>query len=688
MILYGVLVKLSHFLPTGRWEGDQNQESQKTCHGLLIVRVKQFSLKPLYTYILLVAGILSTLPAWSVSVDTLRIQEVTIVEPRIKFYTEDIRIADIDTLIRQQNPFLNLGELLCLTNAVNIQSYGGAGSLASISIRGTGSSHTNVLWNGIPLNALTTGISDLSMIPVAPFTNISVVYGSSGSLYGAGAFGGSVILDHEPDWSNRLRFQTSIEGGSFGSVGLNFNLETGNGTIQYKLSPFLQSARNDFLFEDSEKPSRPVERRDHNFFQNYGAIQNLNIQLPKQHMVEFGLWYQVKYNQLPLPMGSYGQSQQSQTDSTLKIYMKWVKRFTRFSLEARTGYGYDFMRFVDRQSGPDNHYAIDSRISNKQLYFDFNARFYQLGRLTLDVGGNAALLAGYTNNYLEGSGKEYRANVVASAKYKLDLLTLNGSLRWHTDHYFKNKVLYSIGIRWPVIANRWILRAHMSNRYRLPSFNDRYWFPGGNVDLRPETGWGSDVGTIVEIFNTDLSKQQLQYRISVHSTHIHHWIQWIPSNGYWSPVNYKEIWARGLETGLYYVVQAHRLSMTLNMDYAYTKSTVQKVQNPDILGKEMQYVPRHLLKGHFALAYGPLVCSLDYQVTGKRFTTGDNDAHYVLEPFQTTTFSTGYTLQRKNHRLTLRFQLMNLMNEQYQLVRNYPMPGRSYHVGLQYKFND
>ena len=128
--------------------------------------------------------------------------------------------------------------------------------------------------------------------------------------------------------------------------------------------------------------------------------------------------------------------------------------------------------------------------------------------------------------------------------------------------------------------------------------------------------------------------------------------------------------------------------MTLNMDYAYTKSTVQKVQNPDILGKEMQYVPRHLLKGHFALAYGPLVCSLDYQVTGKRFTTGDNDAHYVLEPFQTTTFSAGYTLQRKNHRLTLRFQLMNLMNEQYQLVRNYPMPGRSYHVGLQYKFND
>jgi outer membrane cobalamin receptor len=39
-----------------------------------------------------------------------------------------------------------------------------------------------------------------------------------------------------------------------------------------------------------------------------------------------------------------------------------------------------------------------------------------------------------------------------------------------------------------------------------------------------------------------------------------------------------------------------------------------------------------------------------------------------------------------NNVLTGRFDLKNLFDEQYEIVRNYPMPGRSYQLTVNYKF--
>jgi iron complex outermembrane receptor protein len=81
---------------------------------------------------------------------------------------------------------------------VFVKSYGAPGNLTSLSFRGTLSNHTQITWNGFPLNNPTTGDADLSLIPLTIADKVSLVYGASGSLYGGGTFGGSVDLISSP----------------------------------------------------------------------------------------------------------------------------------------------------------------------------------------------------------------------------------------------------------------------------------------------------------------------------------------------------------------------------------------------------------------------------------------------------------------------------------------------------------
>ena len=71
----------------------------------------------------------------------------------------------LDSSILTNPQHLNLGDLLSKKSHLFIKSYG-IGSLATVSLRGSGSAHTQLNWNGISLNSCMNGSSDLSLFPL------------------------------------------------------------------------------------------------------------------------------------------------------------------------------------------------------------------------------------------------------------------------------------------------------------------------------------------------------------------------------------------------------------------------------------------------------------------------------------------------------------------------------------------
>ena len=124
------------------------------------------------------------------------------------------KIQRIDSATLRQFQFGSLIDLLSLNTPIAFKNYG-PGQLATVAFRGTSASHTAVLWNGININQPNLGLTDFSTLPVAGFDRLSVQYGSSASVVGSGAVGGSILLGSSADWQRTFSVTLGQQFASF-----------------------------------------------------------------------------------------------------------------------------------------------------------------------------------------------------------------------------------------------------------------------------------------------------------------------------------------------------------------------------------------------------------------------------------------------------------------------------------------
>ncbi len=164
------------------------------------------------------------------------------------------------------------------------------------------------------------------------------------------------------------------------------------------------------------------------------------------------------------------------------------------------------------------------------------------------------------------------------------------------------------------------------------------------------------------------------------------WIQWTPDeNGQWTPKNIKEVWSRGIESNLQYKKQIHDVECLIFANYQYNQSTNEKSisELDNSVGKQLIYTPYH--KGNFTLIIkeSNFQCSVNHAYNGSVFTTSDNTDS--LEDYWLTDLSFLYEF----YRLPLGFQLKikNIQNKRFQAYKNYPAPGRTFLLTLNYDIN-
>src|SRR5450830_955311 len=81
-------------------------------------------------------------------------------------------------------------DLLQRQRGIEVARNGGAGTSASVYIRGANSNQNIVLVDGVRIGSSTTGAANWSAIPLTAIDHIEIVYGPLSSLYGADAIGG------------------------------------------------------------------------------------------------------------------------------------------------------------------------------------------------------------------------------------------------------------------------------------------------------------------------------------------------------------------------------------------------------------------------------------------------------------------------------------------------------------------
>ena len=112
------------------------------------------------------------------SLKTVRLDNVDIIATSLK---EENRQTSGDALKAEQLDkvsFNSAGDAAKFLSGVTVKDYGGVGGLKTVSVRGLGSMHTNVIYDGLSINNAQNGQIDLSKFGTDNINELSLSNGN------------------------------------------------------------------------------------------------------------------------------------------------------------------------------------------------------------------------------------------------------------------------------------------------------------------------------------------------------------------------------------------------------------------------------------------------------------------------------------------------------------------------------
>jgi len=604
--------------------------------------------------------------------DTIDIPEVTVTASRLWGWQPGQEQHAMDSLQLSFLKTQNLSEALRRQGGIYVRDYG-AGNIATASVRGTSAGHTAVLWNGLPLQDPMLGLTDLSILPLFFFENTRLALGGSSSLWGSGALGGAIHLDSRLEQPEGLNLSYQGEGGSFGYLGQGLRLGYSGGNFGNATKLFLQSADNDYPYEDIFG----VEQRlPHGGSRQMGIMQENAFRLSPKHQLGTHLWAHRAGRDIP-PSRVQADSRARQEDEALRAALDWQWIGQRSSWITRLAAFQNRLRYDD----PLTHTFSDSRTRSVLAEAEGTHSFPS----GLDVKG------GLQFNYLEA-----RSDVYAGFP-RQGRLAAFGALRWESPGR-QWLAVFSGRQEWvdgrsipftPALSLRWqngnVLEAGFSAscNYRLPTFNDLYWPNAGNPNLRPEQGWNQSLYLKAR---QDWEKWAAVFQLSGFNYNVRDWIIWLPEGGLFRPENVRQVWSRGGAARLRLMRELGRGSILLEANYSYTRSTNEGSRHTADLsiGKQLIYIPLHQGGASLAWQSGSWHAAYLQEWAGRTYILSDNSGW--LPGFALGALRLSRDWRRKAFSGRFYIKLENLWGENYELVANRPLPGRHYRIGLNIEF--
>ncbi|MCX6223884.1 MAG: TonB-dependent receptor plug domain-containing protein, partial [Bacteroidia bacterium] len=548
----------------------------------------------------------------------VQLDEVQIKGSRKNSYTADLHTVRIDTMLKTKYFGSDLSEILKHETNLNITQYGGQGSLASIRLRGSAPSQTQINWNGIPVNSPTTGSIDLSLLSGGMADAIDIVYGATGSLFGNGTFGGSIDLFNQPDWDNRISVNLAGEAGSWNHYKTGISFRTGNDSWQYHLTGLYQSSANSFRFHNEFKNGNPVEYRMNDSLNLLSFQQHIFFRLPKNWFFQYGSWFHYRDKQLPSSMSSTPVFTAFQKDQSIRQFVRATKWYRKSSIEMVAAYFTDSLQYGEKLSKTDSVLKL-SGIRSSDTYLSFYHRWFISNNFSLENGADFEYQLAKVEAY-NGLVDESRGAFFSLLKFTVEPFSAKISYRQVFYSMTGPKPLFSAAFQYHLPDMGISLKGQISNKFRFPTLNDRYWQPGGNPDLLPETGLGYDLGFTWEAAGSTKSGIKLSSLLFIQQ--INNWIQWVPTGTYWSPQNIRQVKCQGIElelTGRWKVGNDCFFAKTM---YTYTESLdMSLLAEGTRFRRQLAYVPFHLLKMQAGINLYRFEVTMSYKYTGRRFTT-------------------------------------------------------------------
>lgn len=600
--------------------------------------------------------------------DTVRLEEIRIYGMPQKEYAAGSKVTHVDSSSLRQHASSNLAELLSKRSPLYFKTYGAG--IATVAFRGTSSNHTAVLWNGVNINSISLGLGDFSTFPAVASENVSVQYGSSSALYGSGAIGGTIHMFGMPTWKEGFQGSLQQEVGSFGRYYSGIEASLGNGRIESKTKAFIKRAQNDFPYKVKSISGVKEMKQANADLQHSGIIQDLYYRIHSNQYVSLNLWYNHLDRNIQPPVSS-PQNRDHQLDENVRVVANYHLNNQWGYFNPRIGYLYDVINFNSEPSITHRYIAAlqhEIKLSN---------------HLKISVGADYTHILANVKGYGEEKHED-RADVFFLSKFSpWEQLDISLNIRQSFVTNFDAPIAPSLGLAYAVLDNEkttigW--KGNISRSYRIPTLNDRYWSPGGNLELKSETGIAYESGIA---FSSQNGQSKRSLELTGYFNNVDNWIIWLtgPGESFWSPENIDKVYARGLEASGSWSNTFGEWDMSFGIDYAFSRATHENKLDRKY-GQQLMYVPKHNGSAYVIASFRGWYSEVNAQYTGSRLTTIDK-----LDPYWLAHFTFGKDMSFGGHRLSAFLKINNLLNKEYFNYESRAMPGMNYNLSVRYTLN-
>lgn len=636
--------------------------------------------------------------------DTTRIyqiDEVVVKENRrMKELRSTTPLQTLDAARLKQTGAVQLSDAAKLFSGVVVKDYGGIGGLKTISVRSLGAAHTAVAYDGVTITDAQTGQIDLGKLSLDNVETIGLAGGQSDEiLQPARLFASAGVMyirTLRPKFAGKdINTSASLKAGSFGFVNPNVRIE--NRWNRH----FTSSASVDYLHIHGAYPypslngeATETRYRKNSDVQSIKAEANVYGSFGEHRKANLKAYYYQSQRGLPTNILYNTYAGQRLWDRNFFAQAGYEERFNRqWSLLANAKYNRSYNRYLDpsvlnMDGREDNHYRQD------EYYLSATVMYRPAAHLSLSLANDGSIDRMDADLADFAIPTRYTLLNVLAAKYVSERFTVTAHLlstltretvRHGTPAPDRHRLSPSVGLSvQPFEGEDLRIRLFYKDIFRLPTFNDLYYGTIGTRTLRPEKakelnagiGWTKQTdGTVTSV---SLSADAFYNRVTDK-------IVAMPSKNLfvWSMLNVGRVDIKGTEINAQADLSIYK-GITLQAAANYTwqraldKTDRHTLPYRTTYNHQIPYTPRHSGSVRLSLNTRWINASYTVTVSGERYCNQYNSSEYRLEGYAEHSLSLSRTFRIGTCRLDAQAEALNVTDRRYEVVKNYPMPGRQF----------
>lgn len=627
-----------------------------------------------------------------------RLDEVEVSAQRTPVTTRTVAPTQVlDAQQMEQQGIRQLSDAVKQMAGVTLKDYGGVGGMKTVSARGLGSQFSTVTLDGVAVDNSQNGQVDLGRYLTGNAAYVSLSQGQDQQpLLSARAYAAGNVLNLETaephfHYGERTNLKVGMELGSFGLMnpftlweqrwGKKLRTSLWAGYMQSDGNyPFTLYYTNDRQGESSK------ETRDHSAMRMFVTDGNLFYTFGKGNTLTGKVHYMRGMHELPGEVVQYNAtpSAQSTHEESLFAQVKWRLEREQWKVQVLGKAQRSYDQYEDsaalgyRDNYLENHYL------QHEGYVSGSAVWSPLEWIDLSASVDGDLSRLMSN--LEYRSDVLRNSVLAAIATRLHIKHLEANAHLlatsvtdrvndlDTTPMYRCLSPYA-GLRWSP-NNHLTLRYFYKETYRVPNFSELYFFLSTPRNLRPERAMQHNVGvawvdnhvsaTVDGYFNRVVDKIVAKPGSNMY---------------YWTMENLGLVHILGVDA----TVECRMGNVELRGTYSFAHAVdLSDPTDTATYGYQIRYTPRHSGGGSLRWENPWVNLGATAMVVGHRYAYVNVGKR--LPAYCDLGLSADRQFELGGGTFRVQVQVLNLLDTQYEVVKDYPMMGRNYRLSLTYEF--